>query len=67
MSEYSTTITNAHQLQLMGASLGASYTLANHIDLSPGMANAAEIWGTNKNTSTGYGFHTIGDGVFKLS
>lgn len=32
-SEHSTTITNAHQLQLMGMDLGASYTLAAHIGL----------------------------------
>ncbi|WP_221796352.1 beta strand repeat-containing protein [Aquisediminimonas sediminicola] len=33
-SEWSTTITNAHQLQLMEMDLGASYTLANDIDAS---------------------------------
>ena len=32
LSEYSTTITNAHQLQLIALSLGANYTLANDID-----------------------------------
>ncbi|WP_312418407.1 beta strand repeat-containing protein, partial [Shinella sp.] len=33
-SEYSTTISNAHQLQLMAMDLGASYTLARNIDAS---------------------------------
>ncbi len=33
-SEYSTTITDAHQLQLMGLNLGVQYTLANNIDAS---------------------------------
>ena len=32
-SEYSTTITNAHQLQLMAMDLSADYTIANDIDL----------------------------------
>ena len=34
-SEYSTTITNAHQLQLMAMGLSANYTLANDIDPAP--------------------------------
>ncbi len=33
-SEYSTTITNSHQLQLVALDLGASYTLGRDIDLS---------------------------------
>jgi len=33
-SEYSTTIANAHQLQMMAMNLGASYTLAGDIDAS---------------------------------
>ncbi|MCK1516521.1 filamentous hemagglutinin N-terminal domain-containing protein [Bradyrhizobium sp. 190] len=36
--EYQTTITNAHQLQLMAMNLGASYTLAGNIDLSSSLA-----------------------------
>jgi filamentous hemagglutinin family protein len=36
--EYSTTITNAHQLQLVAMNLGGSYTLANNIDLSNDLA-----------------------------
>ena len=42
-SEYSTTITNAHQLQLMGLNLGADYTLANDIDASE-TTRAAGVW-----------------------
>ena len=43
--EYQTTITNAHQLQLMAMDLGASYTLAGNIDLDlqPGRPSAANI------------------------
>src|ERR1019366_2671476 len=49
-SEYSTTITNAHQLQLISMNLGASYTLANNIDLGPALAadsnaNYPGMWG----------------------
>ncbi|MDX1901589.1 MAG: filamentous hemagglutinin N-terminal domain-containing protein [Gammaproteobacteria bacterium] len=60
MMEYSTTITNAHQLQLMGSTLGANYTLANNIDLSSALTNTADVWGTNYNTPTGSGFVPIG-------
>jgi hypothetical protein len=35
-SEWSTTITNAHQLQLISMNLGASYTLANNINYLSG-------------------------------
>ena len=47
--EYSTTITNPHQLQLIGidtATLGASYTLANNLVLSS-ILNQSDIWGRN--------------------
>jgi filamentous hemagglutinin family protein len=43
--EYSTTITNAHQLQLMGMDLGAHYTLAGNIDLAAELADASGMWG----------------------
>ncbi len=49
-SEYSTTITNAHQLQLMGLHPDADYVLANDIDLSLS-ANTRDIW----NTARGFG------------
>ena len=60
--EYSTTITNAHQLQLIGlnaTTLAANYTVANDIDLT-GDKNASEIWGTST-TNGGAGFVPIGD------
>ena len=48
-SEYSTDINNAHQLQLMSMNLGANYTLANNIDLSPEFATVGGkytgMWG----------------------
>lgn len=42
-SEYSTSIANAHQLQLMIMNLGASYTLAQNIDASA-TATANDVW-----------------------
>jgi filamentous hemagglutinin family protein len=42
--EYSTTITNAHQLQLMGYDPTAHYTLANDINLMDVLANRSEVW-----------------------
>jgi hypothetical protein len=57
-SEYSTAITNAHQLQLMEMALGASYTLAANVDASAtatARANgSADVW------STAGGFVPIG-------
>jgi hypothetical protein len=45
-SEYSTTINNAHQLQLMEMALGASYTLGSNIAaLSTG--NSTDVWGSS--------------------
>lgn len=44
-SEYSTTIRNAHQLQLMAYDLGASYRLTSHIDASATAgSNASGMW-----------------------
>ncbi|MFD2181536.1 filamentous hemagglutinin N-terminal domain-containing protein, partial [Rhodoplanes azumiensis] len=48
-SEYSTTITNAHQLQLIAmnaTTLAATYTLAGDIDLGTALANPSEMWGS---------------------
>ncbi|SER02284.1 filamentous hemagglutinin family N-terminal domain-containing protein [Pseudomonas cuatrocienegasensis] len=46
-SEYSTSISNAHQLQLMAYDLGASYTLASDIDASATSgSNASGMWST---------------------
>ncbi|MES2941840.1 MAG: GLUG motif-containing protein, partial [Pseudomonadota bacterium] len=53
-SEYSTTITNGHQLQLMALDLSAKYTLANNIDMSE-LGRESGMW--NKAT----GFVPIGD------
>ena len=49
LSEYSTTITNAHQLQLMAVNLNANYTLANNINLGE-LPSASGLW----NTATGF-------------
>ena len=54
LSEYSTTITNAHQLQLMATNLGANYTLANDINMSE-LQSTAGLW------STATGFVPIGN------
>ncbi|WP_426197581.1 YDG domain-containing protein, partial [Massilia sp. DWR3-1-1] len=42
-SEYATTISNAHQLQLMSMDLGAQYTLAKDIDAA-GTGRATDVW-----------------------
>jgi hypothetical protein len=68
-SEYSTTINNAHQLQLMAMDLGASYTLGSNINAAA-TGNTSDVWanstfipiGTYSNPFTGSfnGFgHTI--------
>ncbi len=51
LDEYSTTISNAHQLQLMELDPAASYTLANNIDAS--VVTGGDVWG-------GGGFIAIG-------
>lgn len=43
-SEWSTSITNAHQLQLMAMDLAADYTLANDLDLAPALTNPGGMW-----------------------
>lgn len=54
LTEQNTTINNAHQLQLMGSTLGASYTLGKNIDASS--SNGSDIWGAS-------GFMPVGDNV----
>jgi len=61
-SEYTTTVTNAHQLQLMAMDLGANYTLARNID--------ARATGLNNGTAdrsggmwTRAGFSPIGSDI----
>jgi filamentous hemagglutinin family protein len=55
-SEYSTTITNAHQLQLMAMNLAANYTLASNVDASAtnGAAYPSGMW-------TSKGFVPVGN------
>jgi len=67
--EYSTNITNAHQLQLMAAATGESFTLNNSINFTS--VTASDIWGSNfSGTTSGAGFAPIGtasatfDGAF---
>ena len=59
-SEWNVNINTPHQLQLAAFALGASYTLENNINLSPGLNNASEVWLTNQATSVGAGFTPIG-------
>jgi filamentous hemagglutinin family protein len=44
LTEYSTTITNAHQLQLIALNLSANYTLADNIDATA-TGNGTDVWG----------------------
>ena len=59
-AEWNTQISNAHQLQLMSAALGADYTLTTNIALvgpalNPyGMNNANDIWGTSNPSGAGF-------------
>ncbi|SDA86655.1 The GLUG motif-containing protein [Janthinobacterium sp. 551a] len=45
-SEWSNTITSAHQLQLMGLSLTAQYVLANDIAAAGTASTASDVWGS---------------------
>jgi len=75
-SEYSTTINNAHQLQLMAMDLGASYTLGSNINAAA-TGNTSDVWANSTfipvgNSSTpftgsfnGLG-HTISDLTINL-
>ena len=62
--EYQTTITNAHQLQLMAMNLGASYTLAGSIDLGPSLA---AVGGKYPGMWSSAGFVPIGNGSTKFT
>ena len=55
--EYSTNISNAHQLQLMAMDLGASYKLTSNIDFSSGLA----VGGRYPGMWSSSGFSPIGD------
>lgn len=52
-SEYSTTITNAHQLQLMSMNLAGSYTLGDNIDAAK-TATGTDVWGSAGFVPVGY-------------
>jgi len=54
-SEYSTSISNAHQLQLITMAPSASYTLANNINAVNTGTPGSDVW------STGMGFVPIGN------
>jgi hypothetical protein len=58
-SEYSTTINNAHQLQLMEMAPAASYTLGSNIDASK-TANSTDVWGSS-------GFVPVGNATTKFT
>ena len=62
--EYQTTITNAHQLQLMAMNLGASYTLAGNIDLG---SSLAAVGGKYPGMWSSAGFVPIGSGSTKFT
>jgi filamentous hemagglutinin family protein len=72
-SEYSTTIDNAHQLQLMAMNLAASYTQGQYIDASA-TGNGADVWGTtgfapigNQSTPFSGTFNGLGQTLFGLT
>ncbi|MGA9796342.1 MAG: GLUG motif-containing protein [Rhizomicrobium sp.] len=63
LSEYSTTITNAHQLQLITLDLAATYTLANDIDAGA-TRNGADVWGSQGFISLGTANDSYFEGTF---
>jgi filamentous hemagglutinin family protein len=68
--EYSTKISNAHQLQLMGMDLSANYTLANNLNLAAELTNPSGMWGTaSASVLTGISssFAPIGDAATPFS
>ncbi|MBI5000603.1 MAG: hypothetical protein HZB92_03620 [Euryarchaeota archaeon] len=56
--EYSTIVTNSHQLQMMQMSLAADYKLANDVDLSD-VVEPSQMWGTSP--TSGEGFRFVGN------
>lgn len=46
LSEFSYSVKNAHQVQLMGSTLGATYSLANNIDMANTQTSKYDVWGT---------------------
>ncbi|WP_163363469.1 hypothetical protein, partial [Enterobacter cloacae] len=47
LSEYSTSIGNAYQLQLMSLAPTAAYTLMRNIDLAPALGSSSGNWLTS--------------------
>ncbi|GAA0889280.1 YDG domain-containing protein [Rhodanobacter soli] len=62
-SEYSTTIRNTHQLQLMAMNLGASYTLGSNIDA----AVTGSVAGVGSDMWSSSGFVPIGNSGTKFT
>ncbi len=60
LSEYSTSIANAHQLQLISLAPSASYTLMRNIDLSAALGSNSGNWFTSDVLGDGFGFVPIG-------
>ncbi|MFJ6328422.1 MULTISPECIES: YDG domain-containing protein [unclassified Rhizobium] len=59
-SEWSTTVANSHQLQLMSMNLGAAYSLVANIDLASDLANRSSMWRTAPDFLFQSGFIPIG-------
>jgi hypothetical protein len=62
--EYSTTINNAHQLQMMSMDLSASYSLANNIDLT---SEVAAVGGQYPGVWSAQGFAPIGNATSQFT
>jgi filamentous hemagglutinin family protein len=59
-SEYSTTITNTHQLQLMAMNLNADYRLATNLAFGTSFSNPSDMWYVTPQGST-QGFVPVGE------
>lgn len=68
LSEWSSTITNMHQLELMALDLSAHYTLASDIDAAAELSSGPSgMWRVSGNaTSQGYGFVPIGNVYWQM-
>ncbi|WP_052480987.1 MBG domain-containing protein [Gilvimarinus agarilyticus] len=66
-SEYATTITNSHQLQLMAMDLSADYLLAEDVDFAPALRDPSrsDMWATSD--MAGKGFAPIGDEIDRFT
>lgn len=68
LSEWSSTITNMHQLELMALDLSAHYTLANDIDAASELSSGPSgMWRVGGNaTAQGYGFVPVGNVYWQM-